>query len=116
VEAGMSDDARTQAVDARTDALEVLLGRVLGAGVRVSAVLLGVGLVLFMAGLTPRAADLLLHAGLVALMATPMLRVVISVVEYARARDWFYIATTGAVLLVLIGTIVVAVMEYTARQ
>ena len=101
--------------DAATDALERLLGRVLGTGVRISAVLLGLGLAVFSSGYAPPVADALLHAGLVALMATPMLRVVISVVEYARARDWFYLATTGAVLLVLIGTVAVAVMEYTAR-
>jgi uncharacterized membrane protein len=102
--------------DATTDALECVLGRVLRVGVRVSAVLLGLGLGVFSSGYAPPVADTLFHAGLVTLMATPMLRVVISVVEYARARDWLYLATTGAVLLVLIGTVVVAVMEYTARQ
>jgi uncharacterized membrane protein len=99
-----------------TDRLERQLGRVLGTGVRVSAALLGAGLVLFLAGVVPSVAGALLHAGLVALMVTPMLRVVISVVEYARARDWFYLATTSAVLLVLVGTVVVAVMEYVAAQ
>lgn len=112
----MNGDAGTAAPEARADVLEVLLGRVLGAGVRGSAVLLGLGLLLFLAGSWPAAATVLLHAGLVVLMATPMLRVLISFVAYVRARDWFYVATTGAVLLVLIGTIVVAWIEFAARQ
>jgi hypothetical protein len=113
----VNGDARAAVLDeARTEALEVLLGRVLGAGVRISALLLGAGLALFLAGIAPGASDVLLHSGLLALMVTPMLRVVISFVEYGRARDWFYVATTGAVLLVLIGTVVVAALEYAARR
>jgi uncharacterized membrane protein len=42
-------------------------------------------------------------------MATPILRVVVSLVEYARMRDWFFVATTLMVLIVLFVTIAVAV-------
>lgn len=93
----------------RADAFERLLGRVLGAGVRVSSVLLGAGLVLYLVGRTPVLADVCLRGGLITLMATPVLRVALSVVEYARERDWFFLATTTAVLLVLLATIAAAV-------
>ena len=40
----------------------------------------------------------LLTAGLLVLMATPMLRVLLSLVEYVRMRDWLFVATTLVVL------------------
>lgn len=94
-----------------SDAFERQLGRVLGFGVRASAVLLGAGLALFLVGRTPATADLLLRAGLIVLMATPVLRVALSVVEYARVRDWFFLTTATAVLLVLLATIVAAFVQ-----
>ena len=42
--------------------------------------------------------DRLLTAGLLILMATPMLRVVVSIVEYVRIREWFFVLTTVVVL------------------
>jgi uncharacterized membrane protein len=47
----------------------------------------------------------------VILMATPILRVVVSLIEYARMRDWFFVATTLAVLIVLFVTIGVALSQ-----
>lgn len=93
------------------EAFERRLGLVLGLGVRASAVLLGAGLVLFLVGRTPATADVLLRAGLIVLMATPVARVALSVVEYARVRDWFFLATATAVLLVLLATIAAAVLQ-----
>jgi len=49
-----------------------------------------------------------LDAGLVVLMGTPVLRVAVSAVAYLRARDWFFVATTLAVLAVLLGAIWIA--------
>jgi uncharacterized membrane protein len=40
-------------------------------------------------------------AGLVVLMATPVVRVVFAIVEFARSRDWIFVATALAVLLFL---------------
>jgi uncharacterized membrane protein len=40
----------------------------------------------------------LLAAGLMILIATPMLRVVVSIVEYLRMGEWFFVATTVVVL------------------
>jgi uncharacterized membrane protein len=85
--------------------LERHLGRLLIAGVIVSGVALAAGLLLFL--LAPgAAASELLAAGLVILMATPMLRVVVSVAEYIRMRDWFFVATTLIVLAELAVTVV----------
>jgi uncharacterized membrane protein len=53
----------------------------------------------------------LLTAGLVILMATPILRVIVSLVEYVRMRDWFFVATTVMVFGVLIVTVTLAVMK-----
>jgi hypothetical protein len=91
--------------------LEAHLGRLLLAGVLSAAVLLAAGLALWMAGATPRAADWTLNAGLFVLMATPILRVIVSLAEYARMRDWFFVATTLTVLLVLLVTVLVALMR-----
>ena len=40
----------------------------------------------------------ILAAGLIILMATPMLRVVVSVIEYVRMGEWFFVLTTLVVL------------------
>jgi hypothetical protein len=91
--------------------LEDLLGRVLLAGVVSASACLAAGLALWLAHLAPSIANVLLTAGLIVLMATPILRVVVSLVEYARMRDWFFVATTLIVLIVLCVTITVAVYK-----
>jgi uncharacterized membrane protein len=90
---------------ANTDALERLerlLGRVLVAGLILSATVLAVGLVVELLGGN---AHRLLQLGLIVLMATPILRVGVSFVEYLRMRDWFFAATTAAVLAVLLTSV-----------
>jgi uncharacterized membrane protein len=94
--------------DRQFERLEVILGRVLMAGVLVASACLAAGLVLWMTGDYPSAADRVLAAGLVVLMATPILRVVVSLVEYLRMRDWFFAATTVVVLAVLMGAVALA--------
>lgn len=91
--------------------LEEHLGRLLLGGVLSAAALLAVGLALWMSGASPGAADWILNAGLFVLMATPVMRVIVSLAEYARMRDWFFAATTLTVLLVLLVTVTVAVMR-----
>jgi uncharacterized membrane protein len=84
--------------------LERHLGRVLIAGVIASAIALAAGLSLFLVSpgvLSGR----LLTTGLIILMATPMLRVVVSAAEYVRMRDWFFVATTLVVLAELAVTV-----------
>src|SRR5258706_10749114 len=77
------------------------VGRLLFAGVTSAAICLAVGLVLWMAGGHPAAANRILTAGLVILMITPIARVVISFVVYVRLRDWFFVGTTVMVFVVL---------------
>lgn len=92
--------------------IEVLLGRVLVTGLRSSALLLASGIVADLAGWG--ATGLLLRAGLVTLMATPILRVAVSVVEYARLRDWFFTFTALAVLGVLLTSVGIALARGTS--
>lgn len=92
----------------RYERLERLLGRVLLAGVAISAGLFGLGLALWMIAGADGPGAPFLHAGLVILMATPVARVVVSVIEYVRERDWLFAAATLGVLAVLVATVVVA--------
>jgi uncharacterized membrane protein len=46
--------------------------------------------------------------GLIALMATPMLRVAVSFVESIRTRDWFFVAATLAVVMLLASTVILS--------
>jgi uncharacterized membrane protein len=89
----------------RFQRLEELLGRVLILGVVASAVVLGIGLAIEFFGGN---AHPVLQLGLVLLMATPILRVAVSLVEYVRMRDWFFAATATAVLLVLLTSVTLA--------
>jgi uncharacterized membrane protein len=93
------------------DRLETHLGRLLFAGVVTSAACLAVGLVIWMVGGHTALAHGMLATGLVLLMATPILRVVVSLVEYVRMRDWFFVATTVIVFGVLLVTVALALLH-----
>lgn len=41
--------------------------------------------------------------GVLVLMLTPIIRVVLSIIDFARQRDWLYVVITAIVLLVIIG-------------
>jgi uncharacterized membrane protein len=88
--------------------LEVHLGRLLIAGVIVSATLLAAGLVLWIATPHGAVATGLLNAGLIALMGTPIMRVVVSFAEYVRMRDWLFVAMTLVVFAELALTVTIA--------
>jgi hypothetical protein len=96
----VSDDAISR--------LEIHLGRLLLGGVLTAAAFLAVGLAMWMGSVKVPIADRLLTIGLFILMGTPILRVLVSVVEYIRMRDWFFVATTVIVLGVLMATLAVA--------
>lgn len=74
------------------------------AGVWSSATLLAAGLLLALSG-ADAAAGHMLRAGLLILMGTPVMRIVLSVAEAIRQRDWFWLWTTVAVAVVLAGTL-----------
>jgi uncharacterized membrane protein len=86
---------------------ERTLGRVLSVGTRASTALLAAGLVATLAGVGP-AGRTLLGAGLLVLMGTPIARVAVSVVEFARGREWWFVLCTLLVLALLVGSLIVA--------
>jgi uncharacterized membrane protein len=89
---------------------EVTLGRVLTIGTRASTACLAAGLMLTFFVPEARVTATLLTAGLVVLMATPVTRVIVSVVEFARQRDWRFVLYTVFVLALLLGSLVVALI------
>jgi uncharacterized membrane protein len=91
-----------------TDRLERWLGKILTAGVLASTGLLAAGLLLQLLGAASGTAAALTDAGLIVLMATPVARVVVSVVEYALERDWLFAMLTTTVLIILLGSLAVA--------
>ncbi|OFW11696.1 MAG: hypothetical protein A3H96_03270 [Acidobacteria bacterium RIFCSPLOWO2_02_FULL_67_36] len=95
--------------DSALSRLETHLGRLLVAGVAVSAASLSIGLGLYLASPGSNDSHLLLVGGLFVLMATPMVRVIVSFAEYVRMKDWFFMATTIVVLGVLAVSVLMAI-------
>ena len=91
-----------RANDAAIDRLEIQVGRLLEAGVMLATVCLAVGLAMWFALGPTRLVNMVLTGGLIVLMLTPLARVVASLVAYLRLRDWFFVATTVMVFVVLI--------------
>ena len=91
--------------------LEIHLGRLLVAGVTISAILLAIGLGMWLLDSHRSGALWLLNAGLIVLIATPILRVIVSFAEYIAMRQWFFAAVTIVVLLELSVTVVVALSK-----
>jgi len=89
--------------------LERAIGVVLHAGVTISSVCLGVGLVLSFFG-DGAGTGMLLHTGVIVLLTTPVARVVVSIVEYANERDWTFVTLTVVVLLELLASAVAALV------
>jgi uncharacterized membrane protein len=89
--------------------LERILGRVLKAGALTSSALLAAGLLLQLAGIDAALSTALTRAGLIVLMATPVVRVVVSVGEYAAEKDWLFFGLTATVLVILVGSLLVAI-------
>jgi uncharacterized membrane protein len=98
--------ARTSTQTAR---LERVIGLVLRGGVVASSVCLMAGLVLSLGGGGPPA-PVLLNAGIIVLLATPVSRVVVSTVEFVVERDWPFATLTFIVLLELVASAVAALV------
>lgn len=94
---------------AEHERLERWLGKILGVGAVTSTALLTVGLVLQLAGTLPDVANDLTHLGLIILIATPVARVVASVVDFTMSRDWVFVTLTSLVLVILLGSLLVAI-------
>ena len=89
--------------------LERMLGRLLGMGVALSTLALGAGLVTALVGGSSAAATWLLTTGLLLLVGTPVARVAVSSIVYARRRDWMFVVLTLIVLAELVASILAAV-------
>ena len=90
--------------------LERVIGVVLRAGVMASSACLAVGLLLALMMGDGGLAGILLHAGIIVLLATPVARVIVSIVQYASQRDWAFTALTAIVLLELMASAVAALV------
>ena len=88
--------------------LEEHIGTVLRVGTLASSVLFAIGLLLVLGRDTGELPRVLLTVALLVLIATPPMRVVISVIEYLRERDWMFVILTFIVLLALAGSVVAA--------
>jgi uncharacterized membrane protein len=86
--------------------LEKLVGAVLRTGVFASASILAVGLAATLAFPSFKHGPDIIRAGLLVLIATPVSRVVASVIQYTRDRDWLFSALTLFVLLIVLGSLV----------
>ena len=93
-----------------TARLERLVGGVLRAGTIASTALFAIGIVMALAGSRPELAGVLLNAALIILLATPAARVIVSVIEYIRERDWVFVVLTLVVLAALAGSVAAAYM------
>lgn len=91
----------------RDEQLERAIGRVLKTGVIASGVCLAIGLVLLYVPGAQRFATIAIDVGLVVLMVTPVSRVVVSVYEYMRERDWTFVILTSIVLVSLLASLIV---------
>jgi uncharacterized membrane protein len=90
--------------------LEAHVGTVLRVGVNTSTACIAIGLLLHLFTPLSGTSAWLMTAGLVMLMATPVARVVASVLEYARAGDTRFFILTSLVLLELCAGIVAALV------
>ena len=91
-----------------TARLETAIGHVLRFGSVASSTLFAIGLVMTLTGVQVNVARVLLEAALVMLLATPASRVVVSIIEYVRERDWIFVVLTLIVLSALGGSVVAA--------
>jgi len=89
--------------------LERLIGTVLRVGISTSSLCLACGVALFFMSGGP-IASMLLQAGIIILLATPVARVVVSVAQYVSERDWTFTTLTAIVLVELLASVVAALL------
>ena len=79
-------------------------GQLLLGGVLIAAACLLAGLVMWT--LAAPHGQAVMNGGLIVLMATPAIRVVLSIAEYSRERDWLFVAAAAAVLAILLASVI----------
>ena len=90
--------------------LERAIAIVLRVGVTISSVCLALGLIASLVSGQGELSRVLLHTGLVVLFATPVARVIVSILQYVRERDWTFAALTTIVLVELLASAVAALV------
>ena len=94
--------------DEELDRLERVVGRVLRIGSLTSTSILAAGLLaLVVPSFAP--ARTIIRVGLFVLLLTPVARVVASVVEYVRDRDWLFASLTFIVLVIVLASLLVGI-------
>ncbi len=87
---------------------ERLIARLMLIGARISEVCLVAGLLLWLVDGDSQFDERMLRAGLLALMALPVLRIALTLVEAIRLKDRLFVRSTLAVAIVLAVTIAFA--------
>jgi uncharacterized membrane protein len=90
--------------------LDEQVGAVLRGGVIISSVCLTVGLALALLIGEGGIAGVLLRTGILVLLATPLARVIVSIVKYASERDWLFTLLTIIVLAELLASAAAALV------
>jgi uncharacterized membrane protein len=83
-----------------TEAIELVLARLLRIGSLIAAALLAVGIAAMVLGQT-EFAPRLITAGLLVLLCTPVLRVLVAGIIFVRERDWHFAFFSLVVLCAL---------------
>ena len=99
-----------RAVRETASRMERVIGVVLRGGVLLSSACLVAGLLASLATGGGPLAAMLLNAGIVVLLATPVARVIVSTIEYVGERDWPFATLTFIVLLELVASAVAALV------
>jgi uncharacterized membrane protein len=96
--------------DEEVDRLERVVGRVLLVGSVASTSIVAVGLLLALVVPSFAAGQTITRVGLFVLLLTPVARVVASVFEYTRDRDWLFASLTFIVLAIILGSLLIGVL------
>ena len=99
---------KPETIDSFISPLDRAGARLLTWGVLLSAICIIAGLCVWLTAAGDWRAIALLNAGLMTLMATPILRLCVAVAQFAQARDWIFLLTTLAVLAVLGTSLILA--------
>ncbi len=91
--------------DVEAERLERVVGKVLRAGSTASTTILAVGLAAALLVPSFRPAQTIIRVGLLVLLLTPVSRVVASVIEYTRDRDWLFASLTLVVLVIVLASL-----------
>ncbi len=97
--------------DTEIDRLERVVGHVLKIGSIASTSILAVGLLLALVMPSFAPAQTITRLGLFVLLLTPVARVVASVFEYVRDRDWLFASLTFTVLAIVLGSLLYGVLR-----